>query len=123
MTVQRLTAQRLDMMMRLGFADEFRQRQGHRLGHDQPMGDIEIGAHFLREDLHIAHQRFALRQRPAHQSNQIRQRLPLRLPAAQRPLVLLELAGVEGRHQPRRTLGGGQDRRAGHRIALMRHRR
>ena len=37
--------------------------------------------------------------------------------------MLLELAGVERRHQPRRTLGGGQDRRTGHRIALMRHRR
>ena len=37
--------------------------------------------------------------------------------------MLLELAGVERRHQSRRTLGGGQDRRAGHRIALMRHRR
>ena len=87
------------------------------------MGDIEVGAHLLREDLHVAHQRLALRQRPAHQGNQLRQGLPLRLPAAQRPLVLLNLAGVEGGHQTRGALGGGQDRRAGHRIALMRHRR
>ena len=69
MTVQRLAAQRLDMMMRLGFANEFRQRQSQRLSHNQPVGDIEIGAHFLRENLHVAHQRLALRQRPAHQGN------------------------------------------------------
>jgi 3-carboxy-cis,cis-muconate cycloisomerase len=34
-----LTAQRLNMMMRIGFADEFRQRQGHRLSHNQPVGN------------------------------------------------------------------------------------
>jgi 3-carboxy-cis,cis-muconate cycloisomerase len=35
--------------------------------HNQPVGNIEVGAHLLREDLHVAHQRLALRQRPAHQ--------------------------------------------------------
>ena len=108
-------------MMSIGFADKLRQRQGHGLRHNQAMGDLQVGAHFRREDLHIAHQRFALRQRAADEGHQLRQRFPLRLPAAQRPLMLLDLPGIQRRHQPRRTLGGGQNSGAGDGIAFVRH--
>ena len=104
-----------------GFADKLRQRQSDGLGHNQAMGDIEVGAHLMREDLHVADQRFALRQRAAGEGYQLRQRFPLRLPAAQRPLVLLDLPGIERCHQSGRTLGGGQNSGAGDGIAFVRH--
>ena len=107
--------------MSLGFADKLCQCQGDGFGHNQAMGDIEVGAHLRREDLHIAHQRFALRQRAADESYQLRQRFPFGLPAAQRPLVLLNLPGIERCHQSWRTLSGGQNSGAGDGIAFMRH--
>ena len=40
-----LFARGFDQMMRVALADLFRQRECHRLRHDQPMAGVEIEAH------------------------------------------------------------------------------
>ena len=60
-------------------------------------------------------------QRSGRQLHDLRQRVPLGLPAAQRALVFLRHRAQHGRDQPRHPLRRRQRRRAADRVALVRH--
>ena len=111
----------VDEIMR-PLASEMR-REPHHDGFrdDQPVCQIEIGAHARRINLEAGNEIAALRQRAGCQQEDLRQRDPLDLPGTGRPLVIgdggLQQRGGVLAHQR----GGGVDVKARDRIALLRH--
>ena len=103
------------------------QRRGqahhHRLGDDQPAGDIQYLAHRFGAHFQPLENLARAAQATGGDDEGGRQRLPLDMPLAAGALVVLD-HGVE--HQAvlfTHDLGGGQHKFRADRVALLRHRR
>lgn len=97
------------------------QGDAHRLGEHQAVGQAEVAAHPSGIHFQAFEQADRLSQRAGNQATEFRQGFPLGVPEAEAALVLLRHRREQGRDQPRRTGGGGDQHRAAHRVALVRH--
>lgn len=108
-------------MVRGFAADTAGQGDAHRLGEHQAVGQAKVAAHPLGVHLQAFEQADRLLQRAGNQATEFRQGFPLGVPETEAALVFLRHRREQGRDQPRRTGGGGDQHRAAHRVALVRH--
>ena len=84
-------------------------------------GQIEIGAHLFRVDLHALEHEFGLRQRARGEAEYFRQHDPLDLPWAGGALVVFDHGLEQSRNLLAHDGGERRDVDRGDRIALLRH--
>ena len=118
---QRRIAGVLHHVMRLAAADMRREPHHHRLGHDQPAGQVEVAPHARGVDHHALGDRAGVQQRAVRQHEGLRQREQLGLPRSGGALVVGRHGAEHHRHQRVHGARGGQDVFAGDRVALLRH--
>jgi hypothetical protein len=116
-----LAADVVDEVVRPLPAERGAEAHHHRLGHHQPLGQVEVGAHARRVDLQAADQEAGLRQRAGGQAEDLRHRDPLDLPGAGGALVVLDHGVEQGGHVLAHHGDAGVDVVGRDRVALLRH--
>ena len=106
-----LPAQLLHQRVRFRAPHFFGERERHRLRHDLTVGHVEIGAQALDVDLETLGDLDHGAERARGDERKRGERHPVGVPAARRPLMLLDLGGQQGRDEVGRNRRGRQRRR------------